>query len=193
MPTIFGFIQTAIEQSIAIFTLKKMSSNDIMASSQAAYRHTLHHTWSRVLYNSWQIPHGENCAMQNLQLNQHLHDDPTGHSSSLIQPVGAAASRNETGSSASRLGSYVASGANTGTSTPSRGNDIDMENWRFLLIMLPPLLKFVFVRRPNALLRIDVDCTPIFSSGTRSVTPSSCADDMAKTERTQRDLSILLR
>ena len=122
--------------------------------------------------------------MQNLQLLQHLHDDPDGHSSSLIQPVGAVASRRYAASG-------VASGANIGTSTPSRRNDMDIESSRFLF-MPPPLLKFVLMR-PSALSWINVDCTTIFSLRTRSVTLAGCADDTAKTETRQtNDLSILL-
>ena len=122
--------------------------------------------------------------MQYLQLNQHLHDDPDGHSSSLIQPVGAVASRRYAASG-------VASGANTGTSTPSRRNGIDIESSRFLF-MRPPLLKFVLML-PSALSRIDVDCTSIFSLRTRSVMLAGCADDTAKTETRQtNDLIILL-
>ena len=137
-------------------------------------------------YNSSQKPHGEN--LQYLQLNQHLHDDPDGHSSSLIQPVGAVASRRY---AASGVASGVASGANTGTSTPSRRNGIDIESSRFLF-MRPPLLKFVLMR-PSALSWIDVDCTSIFSLRTRSVMLAGCADDTAKTETRQtNDLIILL-
>lgn len=139
-------------------------------------------------YNSSQMPHGENWAMQYLQLNQHLHDDPDGHSSSLIQPVGAVASRRY---AASGVASGVASGANIGTSTPSSRNDIDIESSRFLF-MPPPLLKFFFMRL-SALSWIDVDCTTIFSLRTCSVMLAGCADDTAKTETRQtNDLSILL-
>jgi hypothetical protein len=136
------------------------------------------------------MPHGENGAMQNLQLNQHLHDDPAGHSSSLIQPVGVASGF--IGYATSGLGSYVASGANTGTSTPSRENDIGIESSRFLC-MLPPLLKFVLMR-VSGVSWIDVDFMTIFSlrTRTRSVTLASSADDAAKTKRRQaNDLSIL--
>jgi hypothetical protein len=139
-------------------------------------------------YNSSQMPHGENCAMQNLQLNQQMHDDPDGHSSSLIQPVGVVASARY---GALGVASWVASRANSGTSTPSRRNDIDIESSRFLF-MPPPLLKFALML-PSALSWIDVDCTTIFSLRTRSVTLAGCADDTAKSERRQtNDLSILL-
>ncbi len=96
-------------------------------------------------YTDSHVPQGANSALQSLQSNQHLQDDPVLQSSSPIQPIGAPGLI------------IVLSTESTGndidsSNSENSGIDIDMESSRLRCELFPLLKLFDFdILRPKYL------------------------------------------